>query len=219
MCWSATISRTSHCLLWRVCRLWRGTASVVNPWRFLNGVLTSVFCSYLWPGYTDESSNHHVLLLVLLINVKRREHLDLWSVFESRPDDFAGLFRRILSLTLETTLSPTIRTHLLSFFISAFQSLDCAIVRKECAPLVSISIWQNLSSDALRETKLDQHPHARKAWRASVKRYDAADESGKSRLRFDRSWLYTLVLDLIKQLYDGNAKAGECARNMETSAF
>ncbi|KAH7354102.1 intron-binding protein aquarius [Plectosphaerella cucumerina] len=174
--------------------------------------------SYLWPGYTDDSSNHHVLLIVLLVNAKRREQLDLWSTFEDRPDDFSGLFRRILSLTLDQTLSPTIRTHLLSFFISAFQSLDCAIVRKECAPLVSISIWQNLSSDALRESKLDQNPHARKAWRASVKRFDASDEAAKSRLRFDRSWLYTLVLDFLNQLYDANAKADQilyCERFVE----
>lgn len=174
-------------------------------------MLTPFPYSYLWPGYTDDSSNHQVLLIVLLVNAKRREQLDLWSTFEDRPDDFSGLFRRILSLTLDQTLSPTVRTHLLSFFISAFQSLDCAIVRKECAPLVSISIWQNLSSDALRESKLDQNPHARKAWRASVKRFDASDEAAKSRLRFDRSWLYTLVLDFLNKLYDANAKAGECS--------
>ncbi len=35
--------------------------------------------TYLWPGYTDEASNFHVLLIVLVINVKRREHLETWS--------------------------------------------------------------------------------------------------------------------------------------------
>lgn len=111
-------------------------------------------------------------------------------------------------MTLDQTLSATIRTHLLSFFISAFQSLDCAIVRKECAPLVSISIWHNLSSEPLRESKLEQNAHVRKAWRASSKRYDAADEPTKARLRFDRSWLYTLVLNFLGLMYDGNAKSG-----------
>ncbi|TDZ18642.1 RNA helicase aquarius [Colletotrichum orbiculare MAFF 240422] len=163
--------------------------------------------SYLWPGYTDDSSNHHVLLIVVLANVKRREQLEVWSVFEDRPDDFSGLFRRVLSMTLDETLSPTIRSHLLSFLISAFQSLDCSIVRKECAPLVSISIWHGLSTEDLREEKLDQHSHVRKAWRAAAKRYDAADDATKAKLRFDRSWLYSLILQFLDLLYTENPKS------------
>lgn len=99
---------------------------------------------------------------------------------------------------------------MLSFFIAAFQSLDCAIVRKESAPLVSISIWHNLSSEALRESKLEQNIHVRKAWRAASKRYDAADETTKAKLRFDRSWLYTLVLNFLSLMYAPQAKIGEC---------
>ncbi|KAJ0297041.1 hypothetical protein COL5a_010756 [Colletotrichum fioriniae] len=174
--------------------------------------------SYLWPGYSDDSSNHHVLLLVLLANVKRREQLEAWSIFEDRPDEFSSLFRRILSLTLDQTLSPAIRTHLLSFLISAFQSLDCAIVRKECAPLVSISIWHSLSTEELREEKLEQHAHVRKAWRAAGKRYDAADDATKAKLRFDRSWLYSLVLHFLNLIYTENAKPDQvlyCERFVE----
>ncbi|KAF4783399.1 intron-binding protein aquarius [Colletotrichum scovillei] len=174
--------------------------------------------SYLWPGYSDDSSNHHVLLLVLLANVKRREQLEAWSIFEDRPDEFSSLFRRILSLTLDQTLSPAIQTHLLSFLISAFQSLDCAIVRKECAPLVSISIWHSLSTEELREEKLEQHAHVRKAWRAAGKRYDAADDATKAKLRFDRSWLYSLVLHFLSLIYTENAKPDQvlyCERFVE----
>ena len=118
------------------------------------------------------------------------------------------MFRRILSLMLDRTLSANVRTHLLCFLIYAFQSLDCAIVRKECAPLVSIGIWQNLSSEKQRETYLDQTTHLRKAWRASLKRYEAADESTKARLRFERSWLYSLLLDFLSLLYDASRKTG-----------
>lgn len=111
-------------------------------------------------------------------------------------------------MTLDTTLSATIRTHLLSFIISAFQSLDSGIVRKECAPLVSISIWHNISSEKKREHKLDQSVQLRKAWRAAAKRYDAADEHTKPRLRFERSWLFTLLLDFFNQLYNEKSKPG-----------
>lgn len=87
-------------------------------------------------------------------------------------------------MTLDSSLSTNIRTHLLSFIIGAFQSLDSGIVRKECAPLVSIAIWHNLSSEKRRESELDHNTQLRKAWRASGKRYDAADDAIKSRLRF-----------------------------------
>ncbi|KAG6005876.1 hypothetical protein E4U43_000530 [Claviceps pusilla] len=158
--------------------------------------------SYLWPAYTDEASNFHVLLLAMIANVKRREHLETWSLFKDRPEDFSSMFRRVLSLLLDRTLSANIRTHLLCFMIYAFQSLDCAIVRKECAPLVSIGIWQNLYSEMYRETLLDQTSQLKKAWRASQKRYDAADDTIKARLRFERSWLYSLLLDFLGLLYD-----------------
>lgn len=36
---------------------------------------------YLWPGYSDAASNQHLLLLVLLVNTKRQEHLPVWSLF------------------------------------------------------------------------------------------------------------------------------------------
>jgi intron-binding protein aquarius len=111
-------------------------------------------------------------------------------------------------MTLDFTLPVSVRTHLLSFIISAFQSLDSGIVRKECAPLVSISVWHNLSSEKKRERKLDQSSQLRKAWRAASKRYEAADDVTKPRLRFERSWLLTLVLDFFNQLYNGKLKIG-----------
>lgn len=131
------------------------------------------------------------------------------GLFEDRPTDFSSIFRRLLALTLDTTQPAVVRTHLISFFLHAFQSLDRVHVRKECVPLVSIAIWHNLSSETLRETKLSQDALVRKAWRASLKRYDAADDDTKARLRFERSWLYTLVLDFIRLIYADEHKSGE----------
>lgn len=118
------------------------------------------------------------------------------------------MFGRVISMVLDRSLSATIRTQLLCFLIHAFQSLDCAIIRKECAPLVSIGIWHNLSSDNLREAQLSQNTHVKKAWRAALKRYDAADDATKARLRFERSWLYTLLLDFLAHLFNNKGKPG-----------
>ena len=114
-------------------------------------------------------------------------------------------------MTLDPSLTTTVRTHLLSFLLGAFQSLDNGLVRKECAPLVSISIWHNLSNESARERRFEEHPQLRKAWRASGKRYEAADEELQGKLRFERSWLYSLLLDFINRLWEG--KEGEFARN------
>ena len=105
-------------------------------------------------------------------------------------------------MTLDNSLSAEIRTHLLSFLISAFQSLDNGLIRKECAPLVSISIWHNLASEPAREHKFEEHGQLRKAWRAAAKRYEAAEEEAQARLRFERAWLYTLLLDFVGRLYE-----------------
>lgn len=121
-------------------------------------------------------------------------------------------------MSLDRSLSVAVRTHILSFVIHAFQSLDYAIVRKECAPLVSISMWHNLSTEKKRDDKLNEHNQLRKAWRASAKRYESADESTKARLRFDRSWLYTLSLDFMSLLYSNNASKDDvsyCERFVE----
>ncbi len=34
---------------------------------------------YLWPGFTEDASNYHHLLLALMVNVKRRENLVSWG--------------------------------------------------------------------------------------------------------------------------------------------
>ena len=156
---------------------------------------------YLWPGYNEDSSNYHVMLIALLVTVKRREGLPVWNLFESNAEGFSSLFRRVLSISVDDALTITIRNQLLAFVISAFQSLDHGIVRKECAPLVSISLWHHLDSDQARESKLNEHPQLRKAWRAAARRYDAADKPLQARMQFERSWLYSMIIGFVNYLY------------------
>ncbi|KAB8231061.1 hypothetical protein BDV23DRAFT_123206 [Aspergillus alliaceus] len=155
---------------------------------------------FLWPTYTEDASNYHVLLLTLIVTVKQREHLPIWGIFSDRPDDFSTLFHRILSMSIDQSISTPSRLSIISFIISSFQSLENVLIRKECAPLVSISIWHNLSSDDTREQVLGKALTLKKAWRAAAKRYDAADEAAKAKMRFDRSWLYTMLLNFLQRL-------------------
>jgi intron-binding protein aquarius len=55
---------------------------------------------------------------------------------------------------------------------------------------------------------LEQNPQLKKTWRAALKRYDAADDPTKTRLRIERSWLYTLILDFLGLLQTELGKSG-----------
>ena len=123
-------------------------------------------------------------------------------------------------MCVDFSIPANIRSHLLIFMINAFQSLDNGLLRKECAPLVSISIWNHLSSDSLRAARLEQHVQLKKAWRASVKRFDAADDAAKAKLRFDRSWLFTMTLDFFSRLSSAsNNQAGQSSYLLFTRGF
>ena len=160
---------------------------------------------YLWPGYDEESSNFHALLIALMVTVKRKEGLPVWDTFKSNPEGFSSLFRRILSMSVDNSVSMAIQNHLLAFFVSAYQSLDSDLVRKECAPLVSISIWHHLENDQAREARFEEHGQLRKVWRTAARKYDAADETAKVRLQFERSWLYTMILNFVNNIYSSES--------------
>ena len=177
---------------------------------------------FLWPSFNQDSSNIHALLLTLLINAKRQQDLPSWSHFIDRPAEFSSLFRRILSLSLDTNLSTIARSNILVAIIGAFQSLDNGLIRKECAPLVSISIWQHLHNEQSRKEIFEDRTQFKKAWRIAQKKYDGADENDKARLRFERSWLHALMLDFLNILYDagrhGPSYVTYCERVMELLA-
>ena len=118
-------------------------------------------------------------------------------------------------MSVDDSLSVVIQNHLIAFIISSFQSLDSGIVRKECAPLVSISIWHHLASAQARESKLEGHTALRKAWRASSKRYDAGDKITRARLEFERSWLYTMILKFVRHIYGSESSLGWCTFRSE----
>ena len=96
------------------------------------------------------------------------------DAFRSNVDAFPDFFRRVLAMTLVTSLSFTTRRLLLAFIIHAFQSLDVVFVKKELAPLAQIHIWAGLSSEGRRNAEFDKHPPLKRIWKGSQKRFDAA---------------------------------------------
>ena len=118
-------------------------------------------------------------------------------------------------MSIDQSLATSTRLSIVSFIISAFQSLENVLIRKECAPLVSISIWHNLSTDEARERVLAKGTNLKKAWRAAAKRYDAGDDASKAKMRFERSWLYTMLLDFLRRLHGSETDQAENLRYCE----
>ncbi|EWC44192.1 hypothetical protein DRE_06937 [Drechslerella stenobrocha 248] len=180
---------------------------------------------YLWPNYNEDSPDELVISLAMITAVKRRENIQFWGklwlfwyprlyllstnvtfrlalgLFETGLASFPSLFRRVLILLLSVNLPTAPKVHLLAFVTSAFQSLDSPFVRKECAPLVSIGIWQHFHSEIAIDTRLREKPQFKKAWRAATKKLALADQKLRARLNFERSWLYLIVLDFISVLF------------------
>ena len=172
----------------------------------------------LWPTWDESCSNQHALLLALFINHKRETRMLAWATFTEPADRFEALFRRILSLSLDSSTASSSRSIILAFLITAFRSLEQDVVRRQCAPLVSIGIWDNLPSDHSREALLDQLPSRRKAWRSAKKRFDSADQDSKLRIRLERAWLFNMLLDFFKKMNSTAASKSDmlyCARFLE----
>ena len=183
-------------------QIWDPLQSIGFDFRSLALLESLQLLEYLWNNYDESSTNHHVLLIGFMVTVKRQQDLPIWEVFNDEPGRFSSLFHRLLSLALDSSVTIHVRESVLSFVIVAFQSLDSGLIRRECAPLVSISIWHNLSSSVSREAKFEEHGQLRKAWRAAIRRYDAVDGLQQAKLRFERAWLFTLLVDFISKLYN-----------------
>lgn len=209
--WLSSPSSAPKVLPATITELWQLVEEDDSPFSLLLLEQLQALERYLWPGYTDNASNHHVLLIVLLVNTKRSENLPTWPLFTTTPDEFADFFRRVLHLSIDSSLATNVREYLLAFIVGAYQSLDHGVVRKECAPLVSIGIWHNLHSDAARQRRLAKSAQLQKAWRASGKKFDNADPAGQARMRFERSWLYLLVLSFCDKLYASTKKEEDVA--------
>ena len=106
----------------------------------------------------------------------------------------------MLSISIDPSVVIVVKTHIVCFMIGAFQSLDNGLIRKECAALVSISLWHHLGSEAAREREFKNRTVLKKAWRASKKRYDNAEKESQHKLRFDRDWLYAMTIDFISRI-------------------
>ncbi|GAO47490.1 hypothetical protein SAICODRAFT_57839 [Saitoella complicata NRRL Y-17804] len=182
------------------------TATAFAPKSFY--ILDQLSCleKFLWPNFSDDASDKHAIVTAALIAIRATECLDVWKQILEDADQFSIFFRRVTSLMMPTSSDFKSRYWLLTFVIAAFRSLDNATIRKSCAPLVSVSVLQLLSSSEKRDAHFAKYPQHAKAWRTAKKKLDSADVAGKAQLHFERSWLISVLFEFLQLLQQGDAE-------------
>eukprot|EP00798_Chlamydomonas_sp_ICE-L_P018650 gene18650-25166_t len=127
--------------------------------------------NYLWPNFEADSSDEHVISIMLMVNEKFRENIDPWLSFKSKETVFPDFFKRVLALleAPESTLKMHEKTAYLLFTINIFQSLENEMVRGQALRLVSLPLWMALSSGRL-QLELHAHPQLAKHWKSLQKK-------------------------------------------------
>lgn len=105
--------------------------------------------SYLWPNYKAEEANHAYLMsIVVLLNEKFREKVEVWKIFETNTEQFEHFFRKVMDACLsEHPLVPECmreQSALVVLLNHCFNSMEVEICRNEAKKLVSLSMWSCL---------------------------------------------------------------------------
>ncbi|ALC47310.1 CG31368 [Drosophila busckii] len=155
---------------------------------------------YLWPNYKREKATHaHLMSIVLMCNEKFRERVEVWNVFQEKPEEYADFFRHML----ESCLPPRTpkgkgstmreRTGLLMFLNHCFNSMEIDICRDQAKRLVSLSMWHCLQPGR-REQELRDVPEWRKYWKRLQKK---EKDNAKPEIVWERHFMQNLIIDFL----------------------
>ncbi|RCN26696.1 hypothetical protein ANCCAN_27577 [Ancylostoma caninum] len=120
-------------------------ATHFNPRKIIMLEFSQYLECYLWPNYTEEASEAHVMSIVIMLNEKFRERIDAWQCFVKKPEHFSSFIYRVLKLSLdETSRSNAEQCAIVTFLVNSFNSVEVDIVREQMNKLTHMSIWTNL---------------------------------------------------------------------------
>ncbi|XP_066245723.1 RNA helicase aquarius [Euwallacea similis] len=151
--------------------------------------------NFLWPNYKPGASLAHILSIVIMVNEKFRERVQVWQAFRKFNKHFPDFFQRVLEACLEDELLVTIKEQmaLLVFLNHCFNSMEEAICRDQVKRLVSLSMWVSLQP-VRREYEFKVNPKWKKFWRA-IQRKDEPEQLEK--LMWERTFLHKLMLKFL----------------------
>ncbi|XP_072391042.1 RNA helicase aquarius isoform X1 [Diabrotica undecimpunctata] len=163
--------------------------------------------NYLWPNYSPTASYSHMLSIIIMVNEKFRERVQVWQAFSKNSEYFPDFFQQVLKACFEDELLINIReqTALLVFLNHCFNSMEEAICRDQVKRLVSLSMWISLQPGR-REYEFKKYPKWKKYWRA-IQRKDKPEQLEK--LTWERTFLHKLMLKFM-EILDSISDDGIC---------
>jgi len=131
--------------------------------------------------------------IVVMVNEKFRERVQVWEAFEKNPTHFPGFFQNVLEACLEESIMDfdlKEQTALIVFLNHCFNSMEILLVREEVKRLVSLSMWISLQHGR-RELEFRKYPKWRKYWKI-IRKKDNPEQ--KEKLEWERRFLHKLMI-------------------------
>ncbi|KAL6742113.1 hypothetical protein Aduo_015304 [Ancylostoma duodenale] len=171
-------------------------ATHFNPRKIIMLEFSQYLECYLWPNYSEEASEAHVMSIVIMLNEKFRERIDAWQCFVKKPEHFSSFIYRVLKLSMdETSRSNAEQCAIVTFLVNSFNSVEVDIVREQMNKLTHMSIWTNLLPSQ-REDMFGGSKRLRKYWAnlsQKIAAQDAEDTEESRRAQFERNYLWNLI--------------------------
>lgn len=152
--------------------------------------------NYLWPNYSKSASHAHMMSIVVMLNEKFRERVQVWQAFQKAGENFPVFFQQVLHACLDDTIVLKEQTALLVFLNHCFNSMEVALCRDQVKRLVSLSMWSSLQPER-REYEFKINPKWKKYWRA-IQRKDKPEQL--EQLTWERMFLHRLMLKFMTVL-------------------
>ncbi|XP_076284506.1 RNA helicase aquarius isoform X1 [Lasioglossum baleicum] len=156
--------------------------------------------NFLWPNYNASNATRaHTMSIVVMVNEKFRERVQVWEAFEKNPDHFPEFFQNVLEACLEDSIMDfdlKEQTALIVFLNHCFNSMEISLVREEVKRLVSLSMWISLQQGR-RELEFKKYIMWRKYWKILRKK---DNPELKEKLEWERKFLHRLMIKFMKIL-------------------
>ena len=150
--------------------------------------------NFLWPNYDASAATRaHTMSIVVMVNEKFRERVQVWEAFEKNSEHFPEFFQKVLEACLEDSIMDfdlKEQTALIVFLNHCFNSMEVLLVREEVKRLVSLPMWISLQQGR-RELEFRKYPKWRKYWKV-IRKKD--NPECKEKLEWERKFLHRLMI-------------------------
>ncbi|ODQ81083.1 hypothetical protein BABINDRAFT_160494 [Babjeviella inositovora NRRL Y-12698] len=140
--------------------------------------------NYLWRFFHRDATNTHIQSISALIAILGR----LPSRLVAEPDKLQEFVLRLLIL-FNQQLSVLQKTHLITTMHTLLNNIDSMLIRRQIAPLFSISIWGNLP----HAPSLVARYGLEEQYEGLLAQLNQADPEKKSEMMIKHSWLYNVL--------------------------